>query len=176
MAIYKVLSYPDPKLKREGKKITNIDESIKTIIDNMFETHYAAKNCAALAATQLDMDDPPHITVIDFSKNKDQPLCIINGEIIEKSGSHTEAEGCMSVFPDQVSATVTRATTIKVKYLDQFGKEQILVATDFMAKCIQHELDHLNGKLYIDHLSNLKRNIVEKKIDKIKKYLQSAKK
>lgn len=172
MTIYKILQYPDLKLSRKAKKVINIDDNIKNIINNMFETHYAQKNCAALAATQLDMPDPPHITVIDFSEEKNQPLCIINGEIVEKSGSHTEDEGCMSVYPEHICAPITRAAKIKVKYLDQSGQQVTLEADGFLAKCIQHELDHLNGTIYIDHLSKLKRSIVNKKIHKTAKYIQ----
>ncbi len=165
MAILRILDYPDPKLKRVAKKVEKIDNRIKQIIADMFETHYAAKDCAALAATQLDMEDPPYITVIDFSPKKNQPLCLINAEIIERVGSHKELEGCMSVYPDHIHATVTRAQEITVKYLDEKNQEHTLKAEGFMAKCIQHELDHLNGTIYIDHLSRLKRALVEKKIN-----------
>ena len=167
MTILRILDYPDPKLKRIAKKVVTIDSRIKTIIADMFETHYNAKDCAALAATQLDLPDPPHITVIDFSEKKNQPLCLINAEIINKEGSQKEHEGCMSVFPDYLHSAVTRAQSITVKYMDQDGQTQTLEATDFMAKCIQHELDHLNGTIYLDHLSKLKRTLVEKKIGQI---------
>lgn len=167
MAILRILDYPDPKLKRVAKRVEKIDDRIKQIISDMFETHYNTKNCAALAATQLDIDNPPHITVIDFSETKDNPLCIINGQIIEKTGTHKEHEGCMSVYPDYIDASVTRAQTITVEYLDQEGKPQRLSTDGFMAKCIQHELDHLNGTIYLDHLSRIKRSLVEKKISRV---------
>lgn len=167
MTILRILDYPDPKLKRKAIKVEKIDSRIKQIIKDMFETHYSAKNCAALAATQLDIDHAPHITVIDFSENKDSPLCLINAEIIEKSGTHKDSEGCMSVYPDYITASVTRASEIKVKYLDENGTEQLIEADGFMAKCIQHELDHLNGTIYLDHLSRIKRSMVEKKIDRV---------
>lgn len=172
----KILNYPDPKLKRIAKKVTVVDEKIKIIIKNMFETHYNTPHCAALAATQLDLIDPPHITVIDFSEKKDHPLCLINAEIIKKQGAHKETEGCMSVYPDHVNAAVTRAEKITVQYLDEHGQQQTLEADGFMAKCIQHELDHLNGIIYIDHLSRLKRTIVEKSISKTIGQLEKIKK
>ncbi len=167
MSIIKILSYPDPRLKRIAIKISRIDNRIKQIINDMFETHYAAKNCAALAATQLDIDNPPHITVIDFSEQKNQPLCLINAEIIEKTGTYKETEGCMSVFPDHIHAPVERASSIKLNYFNESFELQTLVADGFMAKCIQHELDHLNGMIYLDHLSKIKRVMIEHKLQKV---------
>lgn len=167
MTLLKILNYPDLKLKRVAKKVADIDEHIKKIISDMFETHYNTINCAALAATQLDIPDPPHITVIDFSEEKNYPLCLINAEIIDRKGHHKEHEGCMSVYPDYIHAAITRSEQITVKYLDQHGMEQVMQADGFMAKCIQHELDHLNGVIYIDHLSPLKRSLIEKKISRL---------
>lgn len=171
MTILKILSYPDPRLKTVAKRVEVFDERIKTIIDDMFETHYAAENCAALAATQLDIVDPPAITVIDFSPEKNQPLCLVNAEIIEQEGEHTELEGCMSVYPDAIHDKVTRAEKIKVRALDRHGQPLEFEADGFMAKCIQHELDHLNGKIFLDHLSPLKRQLIDKKITKAKRVL-----
>lgn len=167
MTLLTILNYPDPKLKRIARKVSHIDDHIKKIIADMFETHYNAKNCAALAATQLDLIDPPHITVIDFSEEKNSPLCLINAEIIDRKGNHKEQEGCMSVYPDHIHAAITRSEKITVTYLNQNGVEQTLEADGFMAKCIQHELDHLNGIIYIDHLSKLKRSLIEKKISRL---------
>lgn len=167
MTILRILDYPDPKLKRKAKKVAKIDSRIKQIIADMFETHYNAKNCAALAATQLDIDDPPHITVIDFSENKDQPLCLINGNITEKIGALKQTEGCMSVYPDYITTGVSRAAKITVEYIDQDGNPQTLTTDGFLAKCIQHELDHLNGTIYLDLLSRMKRSMIEKKISRV---------
>lgn len=170
MSILKILSYPDPKLQRVAIQVENIDSNIKKIISDMFETHYSTPNCAALAATQLDLPDPvPHITVIDFSEHKNQPLCLINAKIISSYGKHREVEGCMSVYPEHVHAAVTRASKITVEYLDETGDRKTLQADDFMAKCIQHELDHLDGKIYLDHLSRVKRSMLECKIAKLKR-------
>lgn len=164
MPIFKILQYPDPRLKRKAAHVTQIDDRIRGIINDMFETHYKAENCAALAATQLDMVDPPHITVIDFSEQKNQPLCLINGEIIERGGETYEAEGCMSVAG--VYDKVKRSSKIKVRAMDQEGKIQEFEADGFMAKCIQHELDHLNGTIFIDRLSKFKRERIDTKFRK----------
>lgn len=172
MATYKILSYPDFGLKRIGKRVEVVDDHIREIIDNMFETHYNTENCAALAATQLDIPDAPAITVIDFSDEKNQPLCLINPEIIEREGEDTELEGCMSVFPSFFHDKVTRATKIKVRALDRDGKSFEFGAEGFMAKCIQHEIDHLQGRVFLDHLSPLKRKLADKKLDKIKRLIK----
>src|SRR3990167_8732150 len=170
MTIVRILQYPDPRLRKKGEKVTDFaSKEIQQMIDDMFETHYATDNCAALACTQLDFKKPKHITVIDFSENKNQPLCLVNAEIIEKIGTETSGEGCMSVKGGAYEK-VTRAAKIKVKAQDRHGKEIIFEADGFMAKCIQHELDHLNGKLFIDHLSSLKRDRIRKKIEKLDRF------
>lgn len=168
MTILRILQYPDPRLKVKGRKVEDFGPKTQKIIDDMFETHYASDNCAALAATQLDLIDPPHITVIDFSKEKDQPLCLINAEILAYDGELNKEEGCMSVgeADGMVFAKVVRAAKIKVRAQDRFGKALEFEAEGFMAKCIQHELDHLEGKLFIDHLSHLKRQRLIKKLEK----------
>lgn len=169
MAILKILQYPDKRLQRVAQPVIEVNEQVQKIVDDMLETHYNAENCAALAATQLDMPDPPRITVIDFSENKDQPLCLINPEIIAREGEQYEIEGCMSVMPKFIHERVKRANKIKVRALDRTGQSIEFAAEGFMAKCIQHEVDHLNGKLYIDHLSQLKRDRVKSKLNKLKK-------
>lgn len=166
MSIVKILQFPDTRLRTKGAKVTDFGAETQKMIDDMFETHYATDNCAALACTQLDFKNPKHITVIDFSENKDQPLCLVNAEIIEKSGVKTSGEGCMSV-KGGIYEKVTRAEKIRVSAFDRHGNALNFEAEGFMAKCVQHELDHLDGKLFIDHLSNLKRTIIKKKIDKI---------
>lgn len=174
MAIIQILQYPDPRLKRKGIKVEQFDERIKQIIADMFETHYAADNCAALAATQLDIDDAPHITVIDFSTAKDEPLCLVNAEIVERSGETNEPEGCMSVAIAPVYERVKRAEKIRVKALDREGNPLDFEADDFLAKCIQHELDHLDGTIFIDRISKLKRSMVDKKIAKVQRLRDKA--
>jgi len=168
MPILKILQYPDPRLQRKGYRVTQIDDPIRNIINDMFETHYNAENCAALAATQLDLPNPPHITVIDFSEQKNQPLCLINGEVIAREGEMCEGEGCMSIVG--IYDKVRRASKIKVRAMDREGKTIEFEADGFMAKCIQHELDHLNGIIFIDHLSKLKRGRIDKKFKKIRAF------
>lgn len=163
-----ILQYPDSRLQRQAEPVTEFNQELQKIIDDMFETHYGTENCAALAATQLDMPNPKHITVIDFSSAKDQPLCLVNAKIVEREGTYTEGEGCMSI--SQVYDKVTRSATIKVQAQDRFGKPLEFVAEDFMAKCIQHELDHLNGVIFIDHLSSLKRQRIDTKFKKLQRW------
>lgn len=172
MAKLRILQYPDPKLKRVAKPVADFGDAFQKIIDDMFETHYAADSCAALAATQLDLTNPPHVTVIDFSENHDQPLCLVNAKIIKKEGEQNEPEGCMSVGCDigaHVYETVRRAEKVVVTAQDRYGKTIELKEEGFMAKCIQHELDHLDGTIFLDHLSKLKRKRIEDKLKKIKK-------
>lgn len=176
MAILKILQYPNPRLRTIAKKVEKFDDRIKSIIDDMFETHYNAQNCAALAATQLDIADPPSITVIDFSQEKNQPLCLVNPEIIEREGEREEEEGCMSVgIGSHIYEAVTRADKIKVRALDRNGNPIEFEADGFLAKCIQHELDHLQGKLYIDRISRMKRRRIEKKLEKLEKVRKQSK-
>ncbi|MCH9770380.1 MAG: peptide deformylase [Gammaproteobacteria bacterium] len=171
MSILKILQHPNKRLRQNGKPVTDFkNPDLQKTIDNMFETHYAADNCAALAATQLDIVDPPHITVIDFSAKHDQPLCLVNAKIIAREGEQNEEEGCMSVGHGHgVYAKVKRAAKIQVQAFDRRGKALNFSAEGYMAKCIQHELDHLDGKLYIDRLSQLKRMRIETFLKKIKK-------
>lgn len=172
MTILKILQYPNSRLKSKGYKVKNFGDETQTIIDDMFETHYASQNCAALAATQLDIALPPHITVIDFSEKKNQPLCLINGEILSREGETNTEEGCMSLNAAKmgggVYAKVKRAAKISVRAQDRHGKPLAFEADGFMAKCIQHELDHLDGKLFIDHLSSLKRQLLLEQFKKKK--------
>lgn len=168
MTLLKILQYPNPRLHQKAQRVENFEDlALQQVIDDMFETHYNTENCAALAATQLDLAHPKHITVIDFSENKDQPLCLVNGEIIESSGEIEEPEACMSIM--NVYEKVKRATQIKVRAQDRHGKLLEFSAEGFMAKCIQHELDHLNGIIFIDKLSRLKRSRVDKRFTKLRR-------
>lgn len=167
MAVVKILQYPDPRLKRHAVRVETFDDEIQKVIDDMFETRYKTENCAALAATQLDLDPAWHITVIDLSQNDDDPLCIVNGEIIETEGTQYELEGCMSVYPDHIHEKVKRAMKITVKAQDRHGKPLEFTAEGYLAKCIQHELDHLNGKVYIDRIPAFKLDKIKRKVKKI---------
>ncbi len=176
MAIIDILQYPDPRLKRKGSRVTDFGECLQQLVNDMFATHHAAENCAALAATQLDVEPAPHVTVIDLSPDHSQPLCIVNGQIIASAGEQYEEEGCMSVSHNAqvyVYARVRRALKITVKGQNRYGQPLQLTAEGFLAKCIQHELDHLNGKIYLDRISGLKRKIIEKKLAKAQKLLHN---
>lgn len=174
MTILKVLQYPDPRLRRTSVEVTEFNETIHQVIADMFETHYSLENCAALAATQLDLEPPWRITVIDYSEKRDKPLCLVNPQIIESSGEQNEYEGCMSVYPDHIHEKVKRALNIKVKAQDKDGTPFELEAQGFLAKCIQHELDHLDGLVYLDRLSSIKRERIQKKIKKIQRQLKNS--
>jgi len=165
MTIIKILQYPDKRLKRIGVRVENFDE-VQKVIDDMFETRYATDSCAALAATQLDLEIPWFITVIDLSKNNNEPLCLVNAEIIEREGEQNEYEGCMSVYPNFIHEKVKRDMKIRVKAQDRHGNPIDMVAEGYLAKCIQHEIDHLNGGLYIDRLPKIKLERIARKVKK----------
>jgi peptide deformylase len=168
MAKLKILQYPDPLLKRKAKLVTDFkDPALQEAIDDMLETFCETENCAGLAATQLSLNDPFSVTVMAHPDNPEEIMCLINPEIIKKIGQKTLLEGCMSVFPQLFSFPIERAEEIVVKAFDRSGKEIHINAKNLLAKAIQHEIDHLNGTLYIDHLSKLKRDRLETKIHKI---------
>jgi len=161
MAILDILHFPDPRLRTKAKPVAQVDDRIRKQVDDMFETMYAAPGIG-LAATQVNFHQ--QIVVIDVSEEHDQPLCLINPQIIERDGIEQMDEGCLSV--PGIYEKVTRANRIKVRALDREGEPFELEAEDLLAVCIQHELDHLNGKLFIDYLSNLKRQRIRKKLEK----------
>ncbi len=175
MSVVKILQYPDLRLKRRGQDVQAFSEEVKQIIADMFETNYAADNCAALAATQLDFDNPYNITVIDLSAEKNEPICLVNPEIYHREGEQYEYEGCMSVgdsTDNRAYEKVKRAMYIKVRALNEKGEVIDREAEGYLAKCIQHEVDHLQGKLFIDHLSKLKRERLLSKLAKNRKRSQ----
>ena len=161
MALLKILEYPDPRLRTKAKPILDFGEALRTQIENMFETMYTAPGIG-LAATQVDFHY--QLFVLDVSENKDEPLVFINPEIIELRGVEEMEEGCLS-FPG-VYANVERANSVTVKALDRTGKSFQMEADELLAVCIQHELDHLQGKLFVDYLSSLKRQRIRKKLEK----------
>tara|TARA_R110002110_G_scaffold124505_1_gene301839 strand:+ start:6407 stop:6940 length:534 start_codon:yes stop_codon:yes gene_type:complete len=173
MTILKILQYPDPKLKRVSIPVDDFGPDIQKVIDDMLETHYNAENCAALAATQLDLEPAWRITVIDYSENKDQPQCLVNPEIIESSGEQFEIEGCMSVYPDYAREKVKRAMKVKVHAQDRYGKPIEIEAEGFYAKCLQHEIDHLDGLTYVDRLPKIKKDRINKKVTKAKREIKN---
>ncbi len=169
MSILDVLHFPDPRLRTIAKAVEVVDDSIRRIVDDMFETMYDAPG-VGLAATQVNIHR--RIVVMDVSENRDEPLCLINPEIIESDGEQEGDEGCLSV-PEQFE-TVQRAEFVKIRFQDREGKWNELEAHELLSVCVQHEIDHLNGKLFIDYLSPLKRNRIRKKLAKAAKQEQSA--
>jgi peptide deformylase len=161
MAILDILHFPDPRLRNKAKPVAVVDDSIRRLIDDMLETMYQAPGIG-LAATQVNV--AKQVVVIDISENKDQPLCLINPEIIERDGIEQMEEGCLSV--PGVYELVTRANHIRVRALDRDGKPFEMEAEELLAVCIQHELDHLDGKLFVDYLSSLKRQRIRRKLEK----------
>jgi peptide deformylase len=161
MAILNILHYPDPRLRQKAQPVAVVDESIKKLIDNMLETMYQAPGIG-LAATQVNV--AKQVVVIDISEDRSSPLVLINPEVIARQGIAESEEGCLSV--PEIFEPITRAAEIIVRYLDREGQEREIQAQDLLATCIQHELDHLTGKLFIDYLSNLKRNRIRKKMEK----------
>lgn len=170
----KILQYPNTRLRTAAQRVETFDDKLQKIINELFLTHYNTENCAALAATQLNLKNPQHITVIDFSSKKNQPLCLVNAEIIERIGKHTEEEGCMSVGGGTYEK-VTRAAKIKVRAQDRYGNSLEFETDGFMAKCIQHELDHLNGIIFLDYLSSLKRRRIDKRLKKLQRHYRLSK-
>ncbi len=171
MTIIRILQYPDANLKRIAKPVTDFGEATQKIIDAMLETYHHQTSCAALAATQLDIPNAPRITVIGPCENNDGMLVLVNGEILERNGTYTEEEGCMSVGNDldvRIYEKVTRAATVRVKAQDRNGKPLDFVADGFLAKCIQHEFDHLDGVIYLQRISNAKRARIIKKLRRTK--------
>ncbi|ATC92874.1 peptide deformylase [Pseudoalteromonas tunicata] len=161
MAFLEVLRFPDERLRTIAKPVTQVDDSIKKIVADMFDTMYEESGIG-LAATQANIH--LRIVVIDVTEDKSDQLVLINPEITKKDGSTISEEGCLSV-PNSY-AKVDRAETVTVKALNLDGQEFSLDADGLLAICIQHELDHLQGKLFVDYLSPLKRDRIRKKLEK----------
>ena len=159
--ILNILKYPDKRLRTTAKPVVSVDETIKQQVKDMFETMYEAPGIG-LAATQVNFHQ--RIIVIDISDQCNEPICLINPEIIEKLGEIQWEEGCLSV-PDYYE-NIIRANDIKVQALNQHGETFELEASEMLSVCIQHEIDHLNGILFIDHLSKLKQKRLKKKTAK----------
>ncbi|MEO1941076.1 MAG: peptide deformylase, partial [Candidatus Thioglobus sp.] len=162
--ILPILHYPDKRLRTKAATIKKVDDTIRTLVKDMFDTMYEAPGIG-LAATQVDHH--VRLIVIDTSDDKSQPLCLINPQIIEKDGELEWDEGCLSV-PDYYEC-VTRANHIKVKALNENGEEFELEAQELLGVCIQHEIDHLNGIVFIDRLSPLQKRLALEKYKKLKR-------
>ena len=161
MATLDILQYPDPRLRHRAAPVEAVDAEVRALVDDLLETMYAAPGIG-LAATQVGIDR--RIAVIDVSDAKDEPLVLINPEITASEGSQIAEEGCLSI-PD-VYDKVRRAEQVTLRALDREGAPWECQAEGLLAVCIQHELDHLDGRLFIDHLSLLKRQRIDKRIAK----------
>ncbi|MEY4475528.1 MAG: peptide deformylase [Pseudomonadota bacterium] len=164
MSVLQILHYPDERLRKIAAPVKEVNSEIQRIVDDMFETMYAEEGIG-LAATQVDVHE--QIIVIDVSESRDQRLVLINPELLEKSGETGIEEGCLSI-PEQ-RALIPRAERVKIRALDRDGKPFELDANDLLAICIQHEMDHLIGKLFVDYLSPLKRQRIRQKLEKMAK-------
>lgn len=162
MAKLKILHHPDPRLRKKGLPVEVVDDSIRQIVDDMTETMYA-EHGIGLAAAQVNIQK--RIVVIDISEEKDQAFCLINPEITHKEGEIEGEEGCLSVptYYDKVK----RAEKVGVRFLDRQGETVEMEAEGLLAICIQHEIDHLDGKLFVDYLSTLKQQRARKKLEKL---------
>lgn len=162
MAILEILEFPDPRLRTHATPVEKVTDEIRTLIDNMFETMYAAPGIG-LAATQVNVHQ--RIVVIDVTDDNSEPLVFINPEVTVLEGpEHEYDEGCLSV--PGFYETVSRPQNIRVKALDRDGNSFEMEPEGLLAVCIQHELDHLNGKLFVDHISPLKRKRIRTKLEK----------
>ncbi len=161
MACLPILEYPDPRLRTRAAPVAEVDDETRALVADMLETMYAAPGIG-LAATQVDVHE--RVLVMDISDERDEPLCLINPEILSQEGSVSYEEGCLSV--PGAFETVSRSERISVKALDENGETQEFDAEGLLAICIQHEIDHLEGKLFVDYLSALKRARLKKKVVK----------
>ncbi len=161
MALLNILEYPDPRLRTRARPVGAVDDKIRRLVANMLETMYAAPG-VGLAATQVDVH--LRVIVMDVSEEKNAPLALINPEILERQELEAGEEGCLSV--PGVTESVERARRVKVRALDLQGKPMEFFAEGLQAVCIQHEIDHLDGKLFVDYLSELKRQRIRKKLTK----------
>jgi len=156
-----ILEYPDPRLRTKAQPVTVFDAVLQALVDDMFATMYEAPGIG-LAASQVNVHK--QLLVLDVSEEKNAPMVLINPKIIASEGSQTYQEGCLSV--PGIFADVDRADRITVESLDRHGNVQNFEAEGLLAVCIQHEMDHLIGKLFVDYLSPLKRELVRKKLEK----------
>jgi len=161
MALLDILIVPDPRLRRKASPVDAVDDDLRQLVGDMFETMYEAPGIG-LAAVQVNV--LKRVIVMDISEDRDQPLCLINPEIVEASGTQICEEGCLSV--PEVFAEVQRAEQVRVRALDRDGEVFEMDADGLLAVCIQHEIDHLDGKLFVDYLSPLKRARIEKRLVK----------
>ncbi len=164
MSLRTILHYPDPRLRRKALPVGKVDDTVRRLVDDMAETMYAAPGIG-LAAIQVN--EPQRVVVIDISESRDQLQVFINPEIVARDGVQTFEEGCLSV--PGIYEEVTRAHRVRVRALDRDGRPFELEAEGMLATCLQHEIDHLEGKVFVDYLSRLKQSRIRKKLEKQQK-------
>jgi peptide deformylase len=159
-----ILEYPDPRLRKTAKPVTAVDDAMRELADDMLVAMYGAQGIG-LAATQVDVH--VRLVVIDVSETRDQPLVLFNPEILHRAGLAPAEEGCLSL--PGIYDKVSRATQIRLRALGRDGLPLEMNADGLVAVCIQHEIDHLDGRLFVDHLSELKRQLIRKRLEKERK-------
>ncbi|MFP4560036.1 MAG: peptide deformylase [Thiohalorhabdus sp.] len=164
MAVLDILHYPDDRLRTPAEPVAEVDDGIRALVDDMLETMYAAQG-VGLAAPQVDRHI--RLLVMDTSEERDAPLALINPEIVDAEGEQDGEEGCLSL--PGVYEPVVRAAEVTARFRDREGQEREERFAGLAARCVQHELDHLDGKLFVDYLSKLKRSRVRKKMEKDKR-------
>ena len=169
MALMNVLEFPDPRLRTKAVPVEAVDDALRALIDDMFETMYAAPGIG-LAATQVDVHK--RLLVADVSTDKDDPHVLINPSIVSSEGIVVTEEGCLSV--PGFYAEVERAEKIRVAYLDRNGDQKETDMDGLLAVCVQHEMDHLDGKLFVDYLSEAKRQRIRKRLLKERRLASPA--
>lgn len=162
MALLEILKFPDPRLRIKAQPVTNIDANFKRMVEDMYETMYEHQG-VGLAATQVNIHQ--RFFTMDTSETRDQPVCVINPEIISQEGMQYDYHGCLSVGGG-ISDKLERAAKVRLRGMDLQGKIFEWDLEETAAICVQHEIDHLNGKLFIDHLSRLKQERIRKKLEK----------
>jgi peptide deformylase len=165
MTLQKIIYLPDPRLRYETEPVSIFDDELQVLIDDMFETMCHAEG-VGLAAPQIGLS--LRMAVVDVSKERNQRICLINPEIIKSTGEDLMSEGCLSV--PTVYEKAPRALEVTVRALDRYGQPFEQTATGLLAQCFQHEIDHLDGKLFVDYLSPLKRQIAHRKLEKFKRF------
>jgi peptide deformylase len=164
-----ILEYPDPRLRNKAAPVSHVDDAVRQLIDDMLETMYA-KNGVGLAATQVDVHR--RVLVLDVSDERNQPVVLINPEITHADGRATGEEGCLSL--PGIYDKVERATQIRLRALGRDGQALEMEAQGMLAVCIQHEIDHLDGRVFVDHLSELKRQLIRRRLEKERKQRSTA--
>ncbi len=169
MAILSILEFPDPRLRKTARPVSKVDDDLRSLIDDMFETMYAAPGIG-LAATQVNIHE--RLLIADVSADQTEPYALINPDILEKDGVIVTEEGCLSV-PGYYEE-VERAEHIRVRFENRDGEQVEMEATELLAVCIQHEVDHLDGKLFVDYLSEARRQQIRKRLVRDRRHQSTA--